>query len=142
MALPQNSDIQLTQLSQPPPSLPLYTADTYGLMKGFGQVSSWPQTPLVAVASSSSGSMAARPLSEAGPPAPVSDAAQSWQWGQPGGMDSVSHDGSSVESDPAAVVEDALLGELFFQQLQVDQQARVALAQCLARPVIQVPCYV
>lgn len=135
MALPQNSDIQLTQLSQPPPSLPLYTADTYGLMKGFGQVSSWPQTPLIAVASSSSGSMAARPWSEAGPPAAASIAAQSWQCGRPGGMNSVSDDGSSVESDPAAVVEDALLGELFFQQLQVDQQARVALAQCLARPV-------
>ena len=142
MTLPQNSDIQLTQLSQPPPSLPLYTADTYGLMKGFGQVSSWPQTPLTAVVSSSSGSVAARPWSEAGPPAAASIAAQSWQCGRPGGMDSVSDDGSSVESDPAAVVEDALLGELFFQQLQVDQQARVALAQCLARPVIQVPCYV
>ena len=134
MALPQNSDIQLTQLSQPPPSLPLYTADTYGLMRGsFGQVSSWPQIPLTAVVSSSSGSMAACPLFGASPPAGASDAAQSWQRDRLG--DSVSDDGSSVESDPAAVVEDALLGELFFQQLQVDQQARVALAQCLARPV-------
>ena len=124
MTLPQNSDTQLTQLSQPPPSLPLYTADTYGLMKGsFGKVFSWPQIPLTAVVSSSSGSMAARPLSEA---AAVSDAAQSWQCGRPGVVDSVSDDGSSVESDPAAVVEDALLGELFFQQLQVQQQARVA----------------
>lgn len=125
--LPQNSDIQLTQLSQPPPSLPLYTADTYGLMRGsFGQVFSWPQILWPAVVSSSSGSMTARPLSEAGALAAVSDAAQSWQCGRPGVVDSVSDDGSSVESDPAAVVEDALLGELFFQQLQVRQQARAA----------------
>lgn len=125
VTLPQNSDIQLTQLSQPPPSLPLYTADTYGLMRGsFGQVSSWPQIPLTAVVSSSSGSMAACPLFGASPPAGASDAAQSWQRDRLG--DSVSDDGSSVESDPAAVVEDALLGELFFQQLQVQQQARVA----------------
>jgi len=140
MTLPQNSDTQLTQLSQPPPSLPLYTADTYGLMKGsFGKVFSWPQIPLTAVVSSSSGSMAARPLSEA---AAVSDAAQSWQCGRPGVVDSVSDDGSSVESDPAAVVEDALLGELFFQQLQVQQQARVAPTCCVARPVFKLPCCV
>ena len=138
LTLPQNSDTQLAQPSQPSPSLPLYTADTYGFMKGsFGQLSSWPQIPLTAVNSSSSGSVPARPLSEAGPPAAASDAAQSWQCGRPEGVDSVSDDGSSVESDPAAVVEDALLGELFFQQLQVQQQARAAPAhgqcsKCLA----------
>ncbi|KAL0042381.1 hypothetical protein WJX77_010775 [Trebouxia sp. C0004] len=123
LRLPQNSDTQLAQPSQPPPSLPLYTADTYGFMKrSLGQNFGWPQVPLTAVISSSLGSRAAHPLSEAGQPAAASHAPQSWQCGRPGGVDSMSDDGSSVESDPAAVVEDALLGELFFQQLQVQQQ--------------------
>ncbi len=84
--------------------------------------------PLTAVVSSCSGSMAARPLSEAGALAAASDATQSWQHDTLGVGDCESDDGSSVESDPAAVVEDALLGELFFQQLQVQQQARAVLA--------------
>ena len=40
-------------------------------------------------------------------------------------VDSAVDDSTSVDSDPAALVEDALLGELFFQQLEAQCQVLI-----------------
>ena len=41
-------------------------------------------------------------------------------------VDSALDDSESVDSDPAALVEDDLLGELFFQQLEAQHQVQTA----------------
>lgn len=101
-----------------PSSLPVYTADTYSLMKGsLGPVSTWPQLSATALSSLPLGLMPAS-LSSKGVPAVLDRAATSFGLGELGPLSGAGDDASSVDSDPAALVEDALLGELFFQQLQ------------------------
>ena len=108
--------VQLAQPSLLPSRLPVYTADTYSLMKGsLGPVSTWPQLSATALSSLPAGLAPAYPSSK-DVPAVIFRAATSTGLGELGTLSG--DDASSVDSDPAALVEDALLGELFFQQLQ------------------------
>lgn len=96
-------------------SLPIFTADSYSLMTGsLPQCSTWPTSlsaPAVAtsvpVPTATLPQLAVDPL-ELDPRQRVMNNA-------------CSDDESSVDSDPAALVEDALLGELFFAQLEASQ---------------------
>ena len=123
-----------TRLAQPSlgaTSLPLYTADAYSLMKGsYGHmVSSWPQLTMAAVSNSNADPTSTPHFSaQTAPAKEATDVASVAQtMAGVGLVDQGSDDASSEDSDPAALVEDALLGELFFQQLEAQQQVRLCL---------------
>ena len=105
--------------NSPMHSLPLYTADSYSLKTGSLPVcSTWPLTSIPAVAPSATMPIAVLPQL-AGDPLQL-DPKQCVM------SKACSDDGSSVDSDPAALVEDALLGELFFAQPEASQVQNIA----------------
>ena len=69
---------------------------------------------------------------------PAAAAEESVMMGEFSLVDSAIDDATSVDSDPAALVEDALLGELFFQQLEA--QCQVLIMTTLFQLVCDILC--
>ena len=109
------------------PDMPLYTADAYGLMTGsVPHCGTWPAEKHDGAALNSS-------MTLPGDGGAIAIASPTTV----GGcmlVTSHSHDGSSVSSDPAALVEDALLGELFFPKPE-GREVRASNVACLAMSV-------
>ena len=127
-----------------PGSMPMHTADTYRLAKGsFGQLATWPQMPaivsdsrvqsgangptadVVPAFTTLSGAVKMAGVNSVGNSIGVVSHANGTVGNDSGSMGDGNDDASSVDSDPEALVEDALLGELFFHSLQEQHQVRV-----------------
>lgn len=101
--------------------MPLYSADAYALMAGsFPQCTTWPRELTHAIDSKATRLNLAKPQATTLPlPAGAALHLGASRLGlSHAGSD---EDVSSVDSDPAALVEDALLGELFFAQPEACQ---------------------
>ena len=97
----------------PMPSIPLYSADAYSVMtNSLPYCSTWPQKLTDTARLQLATPQAASSLPD-GPGLHIG-------LGKPL-RSHIGSDGSSVDSDPAALVEDALLGELFFAQSEACQ---------------------
>ena len=98
------------------PSMPLYSADAYGVLTGsLPYCPNWPQN----LTDTTWGSSLAKP--KAAVPLPAGTDLK-LDLGKPLRSHSGTDDDlSSVDSDPATLVEDALLGELFFAQPEACQ---------------------
>ena len=96
-------------------SIPLYSADAYSFMTGsLPSCSTWPQQLTDITRPNPAMPQADLPLS-------VGPGLNLGLGKLPRSRNSSDDDGSSINSDPAALVEDALLGELFFAQPEACQ---------------------
>lgn len=135
---PAQTDLTSQSASQrlhdtaPMPRMPLYSADAYSAIAGsFPRCSTWPQESANAIKAHTTWLGLAEPPATLPMPGDTALQLGACKLVERHAIGS-EEDASSIDSDPAALVEDALLGELFFAQTEACQvtQATTDVVTC------------